>query len=262
MTTLKNYPSFQALDFLGRSFHRKVNINRRIKDDEQLKAELIKVDNYFKSHSKQRSIFIVKDSFTDAVTKMTAKYKTVELFKDCYMQCLDKESVNIMIPKDGGYLMVSTFDKKIFVYFFDKTGLLSYATMKEEQYDTLGCDYFPNVLPQFDNAEIRERLSSMAYSTIPFIYFKDNCEVNTEYVMGNSVSKSKSLDNKTNLNIIILDCHWFTELIRSVAFGVIGHFRWQPCGEGRQLRKLIWIADFEKEGYRRRATKEIVEKES
>jgi hypothetical protein len=59
--------------------------------------------------------------------------------------------------------------------------------------------------------------------------------------------------NDTEYPIEILDSTWFTTIIRSEGFGVEGHFRMQPYGPGLTLRKLIWIAPFEKEGYTRTA---------
>jgi hypothetical protein len=54
--------------------------------------------------------------------------------------------------------------------------------------------------------------------------------------------------NDTKLPVIILDSKWFTT-IKTNGFPVKGHWRWQPCGEGLKDRNLIWINDFQKEGY-------------
>jgi hypothetical protein len=58
-------------------------------------------------------------------------------------------------------------------------------------------------------------------------------------------------------DIEIVDSNWFTTSIRTEGFGVTGHFRLQPVGEARQGRKLIWIADFQKHGYTKRAKVDI-----
>lgn len=60
-------------------------------------------------------------------------------------------------------------------------------------------------------------------------------------------------NNKAKHNIEIIDSTWFTTLIKSDAFKVRGHFRLQPYGEGLSKRKLVWISDFEKHGYTRKA---------
>lgn len=60
--------------------------------------------------------------------------------------------------------------------------------------------------------------------------------------------------NNTDLPIVKLDCNWFTDLIKSEGFKVRGHFRLQPCiNDGKWTKSLIWINDFEKNGYTRKA---------
>jgi hypothetical protein len=62
-------------------------------------------------------------------------------------------------------------------------------------------------------------------------------------------------NNKTNTNIQVIDSTWFTTLVKSDAFKVRGHFRLQPCGDGKSKRKLVWINEFNKDGYTRKARK-------
>jgi hypothetical protein len=93
---------------------------------------------------------------------------------------------------------------------------------------------------------------------IATLVFKDECEVDTKIVESskNSKQEGKKIYNDTDKDIIILDCKWFVELIRTTPFSVTGHFRWQPCGEKKSKKKLIWIEPFEKQGYHRKAKKE------
>lgn len=58
-------------------------------------------------------------------------------------------------------------------------------------------------------------------------------------------------NNKTKLKMNVVDCTWFTNLIKSGEFNVRGHFRLQPYADGS--RQLIWINDFKKHGYSRKA---------
>ena len=55
--------------------------------------------------------------------------------------------------------------------------------------------------------------------------------------------------NDTKLPITYLDSKWFTNLVKSDAFTVHGHFRLQACGTGLKDHKLIWIDEYEKSGY-------------
>lgn len=90
------------------------------------------------------------------------------------------------------------------------------------------------------------------FSLILFIKY---CELETKEVKGNNKTTliGTKYVNETKNNIQILDSTWFTTLVKSDSFQVRGHFRFQPCGQGLKDRKLIWISDYEKEGYTRHA---------
>lgn len=57
-------------------------------------------------------------------------------------------------------------------------------------------------------------------------------------------------NNKTKVKINVVDCTWYTRLIQSGEFNVRGHFRMQPYLTGK---RLIWINEFKKSGYTRKA---------
>ena len=61
--------------------------------------------------------------------------------------------------------------------------------------------------------------------------------------------------NDTGIEVTLLDSTWFREIIRNEGFKVRGHFRLQPCknDKGEWTHKLIYINEFEKHGYHRRA---------
>lgn len=61
-------------------------------------------------------------------------------------------------------------------------------------------------------------------------------------------------DSKVDVEII--DSTWYRELIHIGDFGVSGHFRLQPYGPMNSMRKLIYVKDFVKHGYRRAAKKD------
>lgn len=69
---------------------------------------------------------------------------------------------------------------------------------------------------------------------------------------------------KRNQGVIRVDKLYNTEITVDCPFGVRGHWRNQYCGkdsEGNPIHRLIFIEAFEKKGYHRRATKNIVEME-
>ena len=57
--------------------------------------------------------------------------------------------------------------------------------------------------------------------------------------------------NSSPFNITFIDSLWITNLIKSDAFKVGGHFRLQPYADGS--KKIIWISDYTKKGYSRKA---------
>lgn len=62
--------------------------------------------------------------------------------------------------------------------------------------------------------------------------------------------------NETDLDIEYLDSKWFTTLTNVNGFKVRGFFRLQPKKkDGEWTKELIWIDDFEKKGYNRKAKK-------
>lgn len=57
---------------------------------------------------------------------------------------------------------------------------------------------------------------------------------------------------ETGLDYYVFDSKWYTEICNDESFQVSGHFRLQPYGDGS--RRLIWINEFTKNGYHRKAT--------
>lgn len=57
---------------------------------------------------------------------------------------------------------------------------------------------------------------------------------------------------ESGLDYFIFDSKWYTEISNDESFQVSGHFRLQPYGDG--TKRLIWINEFTKNGYHRKAT--------
>lgn len=68
------------------------------------------------------------------------------------------------------------------------------------------------------------------------------------------IKKNKKIQTVTEagLEYYQFDSKWYTEIANENSFQVSGHFRLQPYGDG--TRKLIWINEFTKNGYHRKAT--------
>ena len=65
-------------------------------------------------------------------------------------------------------------------------------------------------------------------------------------------NKKTEIVTEAGLDYYRFDSKWYTEICNDESFKVSGHFRLQPYGDG--TRKLIWINEFTKSGYHRKAT--------
>lgn len=97
--------------------------------------------------------------------------------------------------------------------------------------------------------------------TIPLLAIYYFAEIEDKYVQHGKIPRAHIGDekflNETNVPIQVVGCNWFTNIIRTEGFGVKGHFRNQAHGVGLTKHKLIWVKDFEKKGYKRKAQKAI-----
>lgn len=64
--------------------------------------------------------------------------------------------------------------------------------------------------------------------------------------------KKTMIITESGLDYYLFDSKWYTEISNNESFQVSGHFRLQPYGDG--TRRLIWINEFTKNGYHRKAT--------
>lgn len=64
--------------------------------------------------------------------------------------------------------------------------------------------------------------------------------------------KRTQIVTEPGLDYYVFDSKWYTEISNDESFQVSGHFRLQPYGDGS--RRLIWINEFTKKGYHRKAT--------
>ena len=68
------------------------------------------------------------------------------------------------------------------------------------------------------------------------------------------IKKNKKMQTviECGLDYYLFDSKWYTEISNDESFQVSGHFRLQPYGDG--TRRLIWINEYTKNGYHRKAT--------
>ena len=144
-------------------------------------------------------------------------------------------------------------DKKFVLYGFTRDVLTTYGYVDKDGQCFGIAASVRNGQPYNDTDTMYE----MLYSYQLAVYFINNCEIETKILHPSAKHRADGVKyfNESRSNITILDCRWFTELVRDAPFHVNGHLRWQACGEKFSKRKLTWVSEYQKQGYRRQAQK-------
>jgi hypothetical protein len=119
---------------------------------------------------------------------------------------------------------------------------------------------FMEIVGDVSQKDIAVRVETYYYQlVILFELFRKYAKVETRILQPKSKAElfKCKYHNDNDYSIEIMDSTWFTTLVKSDEFKVRGHFRLQPCGQAFAERKLVWIKDFTKEGYTRKAKKEL-----
>lgn len=146
---------------------------------------------------------------------------------------------------DGGlsaFLAIFSYDRLSFV------GVTRLLKEKEEA----KTDFW--ISNTYDRETINSPLNLFAFP-IGILLFMQFAQVEIKEVLPGRKQEhdGEKHKNETELKIDLVGCSWFTTIVCSEGFKVTGHFRLQPCGPELSERKLIWINDFEKHGYTRKA---------
>jgi hypothetical protein len=207
------------------------------------------------------NVQFVSKSFFEAFAKGASKLTDVILNEE-----IEDGGTVIMGGHSGGYTHWHTYYYYVRTYFNES---------KEWQYEILFMDFSIHKNAQFHALDVYTSYTEegskdyiwngykdtgrdiMWWHTfwLSFVFFKKYCEIETKVIPATKKEKNVGVKylNATQRNITVIDSTWFTTLVKSDGFKVRGHFRFQPYGPGNSLRKLIWIQDFEKDGYMRTA---------
>jgi hypothetical protein len=193
--------------------------------------------------------YYVTETFKEAIHIAAPKIiKDRKLFTEIPSSC------GVLFTKNGFTLYISNpTDKKLklLCYGFTRDTLTTYGIIDNDfKYGGAAFTY--------KGINDTEYLSNYLNGILLAIWFIKNCEIETKVLQPKEKHRQEGIKyyNESKSPITILNCNWFTNLVRDIPFSVKGHFRWQPCGEKLQRRKLIWIEEFEKSGYNRKALKE------
>lgn len=209
-----------------------------------------------------RNLVVFSKTFIDTMDKSYLK------FTQFHMDILEE------LDNENGIVRSPYFAKGCYVVYSVKNGCLTLWIFQDEldKYISIPTFYIcasPKdkikgaghqmdcmVLPLIDNC-LEYNLRDYLDMVLDYLCLRQWAEVQLGKV---STTAKKEVKNKKKAQVVIVpgldyyvfDSKWYTEINNNEAFQVSGHFRLQPYGDG--TKRLIWINEFTKKGYHRKAT--------
>ena len=216
----------------------------------------LRINHLFKTHAEKfgTSIKVVSENFV----------KTAFGAKDRLIYLADKDVLETGYRKAGTLifgnvvLMYELESDEVNTYFtvfkMDKDGMFDYiSTNRDGESAFTMCSGVEYHKTKDSLLEVGQQLKTIICLINMFIDYAEVEEVESKARTKIHAQGCRYL-NETDLDIGYLDSKWFTSLVNSKGFKVGGHFRLQPKKkDGEWTKELIWINDFEKKGYSRKA---------
>lgn len=197
-----------------------------------------------------------------SVFDFSSNQKVLRLTKNVIENC---KLINIDSIKDNIDVKDFDFDSIVMLLDKDNSGMI--------KIDRVGSDFDFLYLKNLNNLE-KVFFDTYSFLTKEFS-FRSECEdslfvvkilaylyygdITTKVIPAKSNVRIDSYSrfvNNSKMQITYVDSLW-KQRISADGFKVRGHFRMQPFGEGRKKKKLIWVEEFSKDGYNRKATREL-----
>jgi hypothetical protein len=254
-----NYRNYPTIEMIGDVENKKHNIKVYQEDTESSRQnvdEILKITK--ETLIKKTKVTSVSKNFVDTVIYSFDKIADI-INKDI------KDGQRIILEEsfiiDG--FIIHTVQRYSLMEFYVKTSVFAkdgylvgvYYTDKPHSFNFL---WETRTQPYFYSIN-KNRYNLAIYFTkivLNISYFKKYASV--EIIESKAKTKRNLFGckylNETDLDIEYLDSKWFTTLVNDKGFKVRGFFRLQPKKkDGEWTKELIWIDEFEKKGYLRKA---------
>ena len=183
---------------------------------------------------------------------------------------LSKASLHTLFGNCAGFMLIGDYVVRYSIVKEASFFQVFHRLKKVFSFDTIFLNTQTPSFKEFFTLEEQEPSCYLDYQKIVFkciiaLLFKKSGLVEVVKAKGGkkiAISNTEELSNKATFTVNYLDSSWLRTIVRSEGFLVRSFFRWQPCGVGRQDRKLIFIESFMKHGYIRRAGKLVYEEKS
>ena len=226
------------------------------------------IDELYGLKNNCKKLAVLSKSFVDAMDKSYTKF--THLHKEILSEC-DGENGVIKSPYfiKGSYVVYSIKNGSVIVWVFynipNTNGHLMaipgfyFVATPADTIKGKGHKLDMMVLPLIDGFDDVNKQDYIEM-VIDYLCLRQWAEVEIAEIKTkqNKTVKSKKKEIiEDGISYFVFDSRWFTEVCNNNEFIVSGHLRLQPYGDGS--RKLIWINEFKKHGYHRKALIEQAE---
>lgn len=206
---------------------------------------------------------LLKISFPATVlrAKNNIQHLSINLLKgiDHAFDKLNTLEVISLTPEISGIFLSQNRESEIYCVFNKNNSVKGYFFYFKENvlFASITCVYYKedNIIycdsEAIDTSLCTHKAEFLATRTLAKINFLQYAEIETKVLPATAKTKDFNCKyvNDTTENIKFLNICWNTTLHQPNSFKVKAHLRWQPFGENKSGRKLIWINDFQKHGY-------------
>lgn len=173
--------------------------------------------------------------------------------------CSFQHLVNLLHASDASYMKHITKEFKAellsMIKEIQKSGKEQFTTPANiDEYKAMQRE-LPRTAAQYAFYAEKYNILKEAFKMFLFVHTAQG--IRMDYVTDNDPVCTYRRADKQVRDYIRVDSAWDIEINVINPFSVSGHFRMQPCGKGRQERKLIYIDSYIKQGYHRKCNKEL-----
>jgi hypothetical protein len=254
-----SYRNYPILEKIQKGKFGEMNVDQ-LDVDFFYSPEWQKLYEIFKKNTKYflSEINVISEPFQEACKK--SGDKLLDLLREMAASKEYDLNYNGTFIESGGYTYLLKYSYKketachfVSLYWFSKNLLEGcyYADDCPDNASIWLSDFYKKSFNLETDAQMVREACDIMSRLIVYKLFKTYAEVETKELLANSVLREVDCKyvNDTQLSITYLDSKWFTNLVKSDAFNVRGHFRLHACGKGLQDHKLIWISEYTKSGY-------------
>ncbi len=243
---------------LPQSIKRWIDTNDPSENEDRVPA----IDELYTLKGKCRKLVCLSKTFIDTMDKSYKKFTPfhIDIIEQLNEECGIVQSPYflpgsyVVYKVDNGYLKLWIFQSNIAKHISIPTIFMAIKPKDRiegdgHQLDVVGVNFLSMCF--------EENIQDYVDMVLDYLCLREWADVEIRNILTytkKEVKKKNKNEVKTvsGLEYYVFDSRWYTELHNDNDFLVSGHFRLQPYANG--VKRLIWIDEFTKHGYHRKAT--------